>query len=384
MQITISNFQSIENVTLDINEGSFTCIVGQSNIGKSAIRRAIECVLYNKSDASYIRNGTDKCSVEIIFDDGMLIKWMRDEKSASYEINGEVFSKLSKTVPQPILDRGFREIDINKEKLSVQVASQFDNIFLLNMTGSKVTDVFSNLGNLNKIINANKACTSDLKQNKGRISLRKEDFNSLKEKIKKFNGLDEQRNLFELLKSSFDEIKNTQQKKEILSDLYKKFEKSENVINKLKPIKSLDIDGPNLDISKFAQAKKLLSKLITSQNKVIASGDLTKIKDICFDINPDTIKNIKKINSQYEIALKKNKLYSNLASIPSIGILEDGPLYKINPLKELLAKLDKSKKELLNLRTEVSKIEKHQEFLDLQKSEIHKDIKVCPLCDKEF
>jgi DNA repair ATPase RecN len=261
MKITIKNFQSIEDLTLNIVEGAFTCIVGQSNIGKSAIRRAIECVLYNNSDASYIRNGTKQCSVEITFDNGTNIKWMRDEKSASYDINGERFSKLSKTIPQPIIDMGFKELEVNKEKLNVQVASQFDNIFLLNMTGSKVTDVFSNLGNLNKIINANKSCTSDLKNNKGRLSLRKEDLISIKSKIKKYSGLDEQRNSFDSVKVGFEEIKKIKKKKEDLSYLSKKFDKSAHLLKALSPSRQINIEEPEVDVTKFIQLQKLLIKL---------------------------------------------------------------------------------------------------------------------------
>lgn len=383
MQISIKNFQSIEDITITLPEGAFTCLVGQSNIGKSAIRRAIECVLFNNSDASYIRNGSKYCSVEILFDAGTQIKWMRDEKSASYEINGETFSKLSKTIPQPILDLGFRELEINKEKLNVQVASQFDNIFLLNMTGSKVTDVFSNLGNLNKIINANKACTSDLKSNKGRLSLRKEDLITLKFKIKNYSGLDEQRNVFDSIKVGFEEIKKLKKKKEDLTLLAKKFDKTANLYKALGPCKQINIEDPDVDISKFIQLKKLLLKIEMLIKIVTASSELAKINEIVLDLDLVPMKNLKSLYLKYETALGVNSYYSELGNIKEI-VLDTEKLYKIKPLKELLVKLEKSKTSLVSLRANIIQTEEKRQVLFEQEKEVHKEIKVCPLCDKEF
>lgn len=383
MQITIKNFQSIEDLTVTIPEGAFTCLVGQSNIGKSAIRRAIECVLYNNSDASYIRNGTKICSVEILFDDKTHIKWQRDEKSASYEINGNAFSKLSKTIPQPILDMGFKELEVNKEKLNVQVASQFDNIFLLNMTGSKVTDVFSNLGNLNKIINANKACTSDLKNNKGRLSLRREDLITIKSKIKNYTGLDEQRNSFDSIKDGFEEIKKLKKNREDLTGLSIKYNKSAHLLKALIPAKQINIEDPEVDVSKFIQLTKLLTKLEVLNKKVAASSDLDSVKEIPFDLEVGPMNNLQNLNLKYERALKRNSYYLGMSAIQDIS-LDGDQLYKLKPLKELLAKLDRSKSSFLSLRDKIKQTEDKQTLLLNQEKEIHKEIKVCPLCNKEF
>ena len=384
MKITIKNFQSIEDATLEVAEGAFTCLVGQTNIGKSAIRRAIECILYNKSDASYIRTGTKSCSVEILFDNKTHLKWQRDEKSASYEINGESFSKLSKTIPQPILDMGFRELEVNKEKLNVQVASQFDNIFLLNMTGSKVTDVFSNLGNLNKIINANKACSSDLKSSKSRLSLRREDLLTVKSKIKNYSGLDEQRNVLDSLKDSFEELKSLKKRKESVELLSKRFDSSSKVYKALSPVKQVTISDLDIDISKLSQIQKLLVKLNSSQGKVSAGSDLSYISEVSYpDISIDTLSKIKSLREKYSKAYCKNEHFQELSEV-SLPSFEDDVSSKIKPLKELSLKLEKSKLALLKIREELKVVEEKSSLLDSQEKELHKEFKICPLCNSEF
>ena len=422
MDITIKNFQSIEDLNLKIPEGSFTCLVGPSNIGKSAIRRAIECVLYNNSEASYIRLGTKQCSVEIVFDNGTKILWKRNEKSAAYEINGTPYTSLSKTVPQPILDMGFKELEVNKEKLNVQVASQFDNVFLLKMTGSKVTDVFSNLGNLNKIINANKACTSDLKSNRGRLNIRKDDLISIKDKIVRYDGLDEQRHLFDTLKDSFTEIKKIKNKKEQTDLLSKKLDKSVTLLKIIKPIFEIKLEEPKIDIVKFKSTQDLYTKLIRSNNKVncylgisqinvedpnislekfillkniflrvlkskntvFCYTGISQIENISCEIDLEKFNKLKIIQKTYDLSFKKTQSYSSLKEITALDSDLTEQNNKLKLLKDLLLKLNKSKTTLVALREKYGVQDTKYQELEAVEKELHKEFKVCPLCNKEF
>ena len=68
-EIRISNFAIIESLDLELTPG-FNVFTGETGAGKSIILDALSIVLGEKSDASFVREGTKRASVEAVFDYG--------------------------------------------------------------------------------------------------------------------------------------------------------------------------------------------------------------------------------------------------------------------------------------------------------------------------
>ena len=383
MLVKITNFQSIESCTIDIPENSFTCLVGPTNIGKSAIRRALECVLYNKSEVSYIREGAKECIVEITLADGTFIKWSRDKKTAKYEVNGEAYAKLSGSVPEPILDKGFKELSLSKDKLSVQIAHQFDNIFLLNQTGSRITEVLSNLGNLNKIISANKICLTDKKGSKSKLKIRKEDLLSEKEKFKSFEGLDEQRSVIEGLRNILEEAKLFRNKKKEVLKYKIKLDKSLGVVSNIRKIKDLKVPLDDISLDSFITLTKLHKKHINLNRKLDNYVSLIDHKDLSFNIDDDLAK-FAKLKKIYENLKKKEESLREYSSLPNELSELDLDTEKTNLLKDLYLKLERSKNKVLRYRNNISQADVNFSKLENENQNLREELKVCPLCDSSI
>jgi len=385
MKVTIKNFQSIENCSFEIPEKAFTCVVGPSNIGKSALRRALTCLLYNQSEESYIRTGSKECSVEVIFDSGKNVIWKRNTDTSWYIIDGVPFTKLNKSVPQAILDMGFKELSLNKEKpVSVQVAKQFSKTFLLEETGGKVTEVFSNLGNLNKIISANKACSSDLKSNKSKISIRKDDLFLAKEKIKNFTGLDEQRHLLDILKDNFLDIKKLKEKIENLKRLFKKLNFSVSAVRALKPVYNIILESFDIDLNILSNLKNLSKKYLVTEKNVNSYFKLNEIKEISFELTKEytLFSSLLSKHKLYEKLCAKSILYKDLKEqTPQIGDID---LTKLFLIKNIYSRVIKSKNEILGLREKISETENKLQFFDKEITSVKETLKICPLCGTEF
>lgn len=422
MKIRIKNFQSIEDVSFEIPENSFTCIVGPSNIGKSALRRALECLVYNKSEASFIRNGTKTCSVEVTFDEGTVVKWYRDKKTAGYVINGDDFTKLAGSVPEVLGDKGFKELVVNNDKYQVQIASQFNNIFLLNQTGGKVTEVLSNLGNLNRIIKSNKSCLTDLKANKSRMNIRREDLVSSKEKLKSYKGLDEKRHLVDVIKANLKDIKKTKDKFESTKKIETSLNKAVAIVKILRPAKDVVVSSFDLDLNKVTNLNTLLRKITSTQKLVDIYSPIKSVGPIELGITVDTLIalkalllkysmlepkqqhfqklsgisdidfNLKEEHDKYvsilgylkklEIAKNKITLYKNLPeAIPSLEGLD---VSKAKKLSDLYNRVLEAKTKVLGLRDQAKNAEEKLTGLEEERDNIHKTLRVCPLCDKEF
>ena len=421
MKLIIENFQSIEYIVIEIPEKSFTCIVGPSNIGKSAIRRAIECLLYNKSEASYIRNGKLSCKVTAVFDDGMTVEWSRTQKSSSYKINGEPYTKLGKTVPEPIIDKGFQELAVGKDKYSVQVASQFSNIFLLNQTGGKVTDVLSNLGNLNRLIKSNKLCLTDLKASKSKLSVRREDLKYAKAKVSSYYGLDTQVDILDFLKESFKNIKNLKQKHLKLFDLDSRLGQTVSAFKRSSPARKVkivpfDIDVylllnlgkllrkhsvlldsfkeyskisslPEIvldfDIEKISSLQKNLKTLTSAENihNLYQKISLTKESDFSLEFDLDSYSKLSNLENNYDKLITLVKVYAGIGSIPSIGDID---LKDYSRLLDLNKRLEEGKSLLVSARTSFNEAGLKLSNLKKEDVSLRKELKVCPLCERDL
>src|SRR5277367_3768831 len=153
-EVEVTNFQSIEHAKFVI-EG-YTALVGRSNIGKSAIVRAVKAALTGASGTSFVRHGPNcarrlkdakKCQCKAtvrIKREGFDLLWEKGDSDNRYTFNGQVNDSVGQGTPT-FLQAGFAPIKIGDDKELLQVADQFDPIFLLNKTGGAVADVLSDV-----------------------------------------------------------------------------------------------------------------------------------------------------------------------------------------------------------------------------------------------
>jgi AAA15 family ATPase/GTPase len=193
IRVKISNFQSISSASFDID--GFTVIVGKNNRGKSAIIRAIDAALSNKAGGGLVN--WDKPSASVSLDvkssnkEEMSIVWEKGD-STEYKVNGKAYTKLNKAIPQPILDAGFKKLEISDKKFTPIVGHQFNELFLINEPGSVVTEVISTMYDFDVINDADIICQKKLRAAKSLLKTREEDVTILKEKLivfKEMNGI---------------------------------------------------------------------------------------------------------------------------------------------------------------------------------------------------
>lgn len=96
-RLSVRNFQSLGNVALDL--APFTVVVGASNSGKSALRRALEAVVRNDSATGRLRTGEDLICVDIELDDGTVVGWEKGGKRNAYLLHMPDGSELVQDKP---------------------------------------------------------------------------------------------------------------------------------------------------------------------------------------------------------------------------------------------------------------------------------------------
>lgn len=180
--LSIKNFQSIKDASLKFR--GFTTISGRSDIGKSAVRRALSAVLFNEWDKSFIRNGEKSCNLVFKSDD-FSVECIKGSGENSFCVNSSegsfTLSKVGKDQPKEIEDLGFKLFETSGDSYNLNVTTQLrDPLFIVAYKDSENTKIFNSLFKIDKIEKAQSFCASDLRSEKMRVESNKKEIEGLK------------------------------------------------------------------------------------------------------------------------------------------------------------------------------------------------------------
>ena len=192
--VTIENFQAIASTSFEL--GNLTVLVGDGDVGKSSIIRAISAAFLNDGDDLDIRHGETRATVALTFDDGTVITWWKDRgKGGCYRLNDQEFLKTGGQVPDEIAAFfGIAVIDIDAStKLTPQLSDQHDLPFILWEVGSKRARIIGQATNLDVVVRGQMNCKKELDGYKREVTAKEETLTELTDTLAGFpdiEGLD--------------------------------------------------------------------------------------------------------------------------------------------------------------------------------------------------
>jgi hypothetical protein len=205
IEVEVQNFQSIERIAFLV-EG-FTAFVGRSNIGKSAVVRALRCALTGAPGTDFVRHGPScerrvrgvkkcKCqaSVRVKLPE-LTFLWEKGDSVNQYTVwrdgvdEPEVYSKIDRGTPDFLLSL-FTPVKVGTRQELLQVSEQFSPIFLLNQGGNTVADVLSDVAQLDQINMAMGLVNKDRKSALATRTVREKDIAELGTSLERYEGLD--------------------------------------------------------------------------------------------------------------------------------------------------------------------------------------------------
>lgn len=203
IELEIQNFQAIEKVSLQIS--GFTALVGRSNIGKSAIVRAIRSALTGASGTDFVRHGQQcerllkgvkkcKCKASVrIKTEALHLLWEKGDNDNQYTVwkDGEkhVYNSVGSGTPDFLLPE-FGMVEVGGSKQLLQVADQFEPIFLLNQTGPATADVLSDVTKLDAINIASSLAEKDRREAASTRKVREKDVAALAQQLEAYASVD--------------------------------------------------------------------------------------------------------------------------------------------------------------------------------------------------
>jgi len=190
-RLSVQDFQSIAAAEIDL--APFTVIVGANRSGKTALLRAIRNVLTNRTGSGFIRRGKARCVVSITTLEGDVVTWDKSKTTATYDLNGQSFSKMAGSVPEEVKDAlGVREVVVdNTLTLSPQMAMNAgDNLFLIDKSPGQAARALAKLTRLDVVVKAQVLCKQAIRRLKDELKAAQTNIGRTQEELDEFSDLD--------------------------------------------------------------------------------------------------------------------------------------------------------------------------------------------------
>lgn len=291
IRVEVKNFQSIAEETVEI--AGFSVVVGRSNIGKSALVRAVKAALTGAPADNYVRHAVDCqrvvkgaktckcfCSVRIVGADFDLL-WEKGDTVNRYVHNGTEHTVVGRGTPE-FLGPEFAPIHIGGDSTAtlLQVADQFRPLFILDRSGTAVADVLSDVAKLDQINDAARAAEKDKRESSATRKVRDKDLKELDRTLELYDGLDAvlaRVGEVEVLGAS---VAGLEARAETLSRLVGSLEQVTGALRALQPIAQVEIPEVAALVEQAAQLRALCRWLELVRTKTAATRALEKVADL--------------------------------------------------------------------------------------------------------
>jgi len=182
-QIHVKNFESHEDSVFDLSPG-VNAIVGDSHVGKSAIRRFFHWINTNRPlGTDFIKKGTKRVFGRVQFDDGVLTR-TKTAKTGKYELDSEPdpFSSFGQGVPEKVTEL------INMSDVNFQ--TQHGSFFLLQDTPGTVASYLRSVTGLDELTTVTSDIGTRLRSTKSRLTTQTQLVEEMQEEMEQLKRLD--------------------------------------------------------------------------------------------------------------------------------------------------------------------------------------------------
>jgi DNA repair exonuclease SbcCD ATPase subunit len=390
--VHIKNFEAHADSFFEFENG-INNISGTSNNGKSSVIKALNWCLFNQPAGFAFKKHNSKgtTSVRIEFTNGSYLERERGSQTNQYDCNGEILTALGSGVPDQVKEL----TDIE----NINIQNQFDQFFLLQESSGEVARTLNSIVGLEVIDSALYKSGKLVKDTKNKLSNKQEQEHDLTNSLSSYAWIDSCEEVLEQAILKTDD----------LQKLITKIEKCEALIKELEFIEYQLSKIIIFPISKVNELKKLFEEFTTLLTKInVVDNQCQRLDEIYTSLQKliivdltDKITSIKDYIKDYEkMAEREINLGKLLAEDERRASaykdtqewLSCGPLYyEITGMLETKENLDntinrieKDLKRSMEIEDGARQIMAVIEKGRNREMQIKSEIKICPVCGKEF
>lgn len=345
-KIRVSNFQSIELEEVEVS--GFTTITGRSNIGKTALLRAVTSSIFNKPVGSYLRDPKKPVLVNVQGPD-IDYEWKKGEKQINqYLINGKTYDKCGTDGLTVLKPDWFKSIRLGDKDVYPWYAPQFNPLFLIDETSGRISEFFAEFCRIGLITKAIKIATAHKKEQDMLAKHLEAQISRLTESILKFESLKKYKGIAKDLEEQKISIEQFENGIELRVSYEAKINSSRKYLGVLGAIS-------RTNVPEIATLEKAISEY---SNLTILDKDTTQAVYRYFSLaaindaripDPPEFPRVALLEKAAKLQrIVKNKVVPQVPAPPSAN--------DVKQLQELQSKLDKLYDSFVFLKTGVNKI----------------------------
>lgn len=370
--VRVKNFQTHVDSFFSLDQG-MNLIVGTSDSGKTALAKAINFVIYNTSDSEYVRYFSKFLEVEIVFEDGAIIKRIKgkDINQVSFKYPEDFdftsFSAFGTTYPEEVLEFLGNPI-LSKVLGALSYSDQKNKLFLIDLPASVQPKIISAVIGTEDIQKGADILASDVRDYNDKIKACELDIQNLTEKLKNnYVNLDEKIKSLNLIQERINKI----------STIQLDIVKIENILETFISIKKRAKKANN----KIKYYTQISNSLKTKINKLeTLSNDIKNMYFLNTSLNN---KNQKYLTVKKQHDKLKKIIDSNLSqNINSINDL----ISKIKDIESLTDDVSTNLNKQANIEAKIQKYKFDQDTLNTKLDDAYKIIRKnkwhCLKCNK--
>jgi hypothetical protein len=380
VQIRIQNFQSIDKLEFEVR--GFTCITGKTNIGKSAIMRAISRSLLNDPVTGMVRKGAKYASVEMS-SAGWGYLWEKGEKDVNrYEIDGKRYDKTGQNQLPEIEAMGFRSIRIGDDDLEPWWATQTRPMFLLDKSGPQITNFISEVSRLQVYQNAivlaarmKRKCTDESRA-------KSEELGRVQERMNRLSGLESVERLESEIEDQIASLQEYAQRAMTLEQLHKDLERTAGFLRRTLPLSELrvkvNMEEVEAAVSKCVRLARKKFQMDRTAQKIIAFRALDSVK--VPQLPEKEVADVRRLYSLSVRITRKRAVADRLEDLPAVPSV---PELDLQRLRKLVACADR----IRELGKAVEESEASIQAMEAASKKLEKKmaaIQVCPECGQKL
>jgi len=341
--IRLKNFQSHKDSFLEFADG-VNVIVGDSDVGKSAIIRAILWLLTNKTKKNYQSYWSNNIEVELAADD-WAIKRMKGKNINEYCLIKNDKERVIKAVGQSVPEEILKVINMNP---AINIQMQLEPVFFLSLTSGQATDFLNKTIGLDLASLLERELNSVLRNEKEELKKIKEEKEEIRVKLERTSWITEvERELKEVKKLHFE----YQKKKKLISEIEKINEVKKQLIS-LERITSLESEVEHLFFlyEAYTQIRERIKELSS------------------------LVLQVERIKSEIEKEREIFSLSNKVSAIEELIFLIENKKKKKDELKKISLQVRETGELIERVVRQISNLSKRFESLMPE---------VCPLCGQE-
>jgi len=333
-RIRIKNFQA--HADRDIELEPVTTIIGPSDVGKSAIFRALRWVCRNQPQgADFVRHGESKASVDVVLEKNRITR-SRTKSENSYLIDESVYKAFGSSVPDSVQEL------LKTDDISFQ--SQHDAPFWFSLTSGEVSRRINEIVDLSLVDHALSFVASKIRELKSMVTV-------CKDRVKKAK---QDRSGIDWVKQAHIDLGLVEKKEKKQRGIHERLDNLYSLVGKI-GVATADIIEHKRQVSRFG-------KLIDSARRMI-------------DLNDDV-----------------NRILGILRQLDDLRVVADLSEMNFSDIKIWASMYHRVDRELFDIDRFLKQIERsrHEEELEREEAErlgskLEEELEgVCPVCGGDW